>query len=236
MELNYDFMIQSFGLVLQGIPVTIALTAVSLVAAAPFAFLLALARIYKLRFFDKVAAVYISFVRGTPMILQILVVYTLVPSFLNYLAKSATIPVNVFAINPIIYAYIVFTLNTIALLAEIFRSALLSVDNGQIEAGLAIGLTSRQVYSKIVMPQALVSAVPNMCNITVNLLKNTSLAFLMTVKDVTAEGRIAASYGYNYIEAYIDVFIVYIILCTIVQVSFELAEKYIGSYRQLRRE
>lgn len=80
----------------------------------------------------------------------------------------------------------------------------------------------------------MVQALPNLCNLAVKLIKNTSLAFLMTVKDITATGKIAASYGYNYIEAYIDVFIVYLVLCTSVQVLFRLAEKRLGAFRQLK--
>ena len=74
-------------------------------------------------------------------------------------------------------------------------------------------------------------ALPAVCNITVNLIKGTSLAFLMTVKDVLAVGKIAASYGYNYIEAYLDVFVVYLIVCTVVQLAYKLAENRMGSFR-----
>lgn len=64
-------------------------------------------------------------------------------------------------------------------------------------------------------------------------MKGSSLAFLMTVKDVMAVGKIAASFGYNYIEAYLDVFLVYIILCSIVQLLYAGAEKRLGAYRML---
>ena len=74
-------------------------------------------------------------------------------------------------------------------------------------------------------------ALPAICNITVNLIKGTSLAFLMTVKDVLAIGKIAASYGYNYIESYLDVFLVYIIVCTIVQLLYKFAEQHVGAFR-----
>ena len=67
---------------------------------------------------------------------------------------------------------------------------------------------------------------------TISLIKNTSLAFMMAVKDITAVGKIAASYGYNYVEAYIDVFVVYIISCTLAQIGFQLCERHFGRYRQ----
>ena len=74
-------------------------------------------------------------------------------------------------------------------------------------------------------------AVPNLCNATVGLIKNTSLAFLMTVKDITAVAKIEASYGYNYIEAYLDIFVIYIIICSVVQILFKLWEKNLAKYK-----
>ena len=166
------------------------------------------------------------------MVLQILLMYSLLPSFLNFALKSMGSSFNIFeSVNPFWYAVIVFSLNTIALLAEVFRSALMSIDKGQMEAGVSVGLTEWQTYRQIIIPQALVVALPAVSNITVNLIKGTSLAFLMTVKDVLAIGKIAASYGYNYIEAYLDVFVVYIIVCTIVQLVYRIAEKRIGAFR-----
>lgn len=234
MELNYDFMVQTFPAILKSVPVTLKITVVSLLVAAPASFFMALLRIYQVNILKQLVQVYVSFVRGTPMVLQILVVYSLVPSFLNSLTKSLGWEVNVFEADPILYAYVVFTLNTVALLSEVFRSALLSVNEGQIEAGLSVGMTLPQIYWRIIIPQAMVAALPNLCNLAVNLIKNTSLAFLMTVKDITATGKIAASYGYNYIEAYVDVFVVYLVLCMLVQLLFSFAEKQAGAFRQVK--
>lgn len=234
MELNYDFMLKTMPIVFTGVPVTLKITLVSLLVAAPISFFMALIRIYEVKILKQLVKVYVSFIRGTPMVLQILVVYSLVPSLLNNAIKYFDWKVNVFEVDPIIYVYIVFVINTIALLSEVFRSALLSINEGQIEAGLSIGLSLTKVYIRIVIPQAMVAALPNLCNLSVNLIKNTSLAFLMTVKDITATGKIAASYGYNYIEAYIDVFLVYLVLCTIIQLLFKFAEEHVGGFRQLK--
>ena len=88
-------------------------------------------------------------------------------------------------------------------LAEILRSAILTVDKGQLEAAQAIGLTNRQAYIRIVFPQALRSALPNLCNLVINLVKGTSLVFVMTIKDITAIAKVEASYGYQYFESYL---------------------------------
>lgn len=235
MELDREFMIQLFPLLLKGIPVTLGLTAVSLLLAAPLAFLMAHVRVTGRTLAGRAAALYISFVRGTPMVLQILLLYSLLPSLLNQLVQAAGSDFNVFErISPFWYACAVFTLNTAAVLSEVFRSSLLSVGGKQMEAGLSIGLSRFQTYTQIIIPQALVSAIPNICNITVDLVKGTSLAFLMSVKDVLAVAKIEAAYGYNYVEAYLDVFLVYIVLCTVIQILYRYAEKHFGRFRPVR--
>lgn len=232
MELDYTFMAETFYQVWGGIGTTLSLTALSLLIAAPIAFYMAVLRIKGNLIGSGITQAYISFVRGTPIILQILLLYSLLPSFLNVAIKAMGSDFNVFDnVDPFWYAVVVFSLNTIALLAEVFRSALLSIPKGQLEAGVSIGLSEFQTYRKIIIPQAMVVALPAVCNITVNLIKGTSLAFLMTVKDVLAIGKIAASYGYNYIESYLDVFIVYLIVCTVVQLAYKFAEQHVGAFR-----
>lgn len=236
MDINYEFLIKTFYLVLAAVPTTLNITVISLLIALPLAFYLAVIRLRSSRYIRPLISAYVTFVRGTPIILQILMIYSLLPSLLNNIAKGFALQVNVFDWNPIIYAYIVFSLNTTALLCEVFRSALGSINKGQLEAALCAGMTNMQAYRHIIIPQALVVAMPNICNITVNLIKGTSLAFLMTVKDMTAVAKVAASYGYNYIEAYMDVFIGYIIICSIVQILFNFAENHIGRFRLIKQK
>ena len=232
MELDLDFMQETFLLVWQGAGVTLSLTALSLFLAAPVAFYFAVLRVRGARLGGRLVRGYVSFVRGTPLILQILLLYSLLPSIVNAIVRDLGLDINVFeAVDPFYYAVFIFTINTIALLTEAFRAALLAIPKGQLEAGLAGGLTAFQTYLHVILPQALVVALPSIANITVNLIKGTSLAFLMTVKDIMAVGKIAASYGYNYIEAYLDVFIVYLVLCTIVQLLFAAAERRVGAFR-----
>jgi len=231
MQLNTSFMVDTFFIALKGIPTTLKITFVSLFIAIPFAFFMAQARIHKTPIWANIVKVYVSFVRGTPIVLQILIVYSLAPSLLNIVVLKLNLHVNIFEINPILYAYIVFSFNTMATLSEVFRSALSTVEREQLEAALSLGLKNYQAYIRIIIPQALVSAIPNICTLTVNLLKNTSLAFMMTVKDITAFAKIQASFGFNYIEAYIDVFIIYMAICSLLQIAFMCIEKYLTRYK-----
>ena len=232
MGLDIDFMAETFPKILEAIPVTLELTFISLILAFPVAFYMAVLRIKGSSVGSGISRGYVSFVRGTPIILQILLLYSLLPSLLNWGIQSLGLEFNVFeSVDPFWYAVVVFTLNTIALLSEVFRSALLSIPKGQLEAGLSIGLSEFQTYLRVIIPQAMVVALPSICNITVNLVKGTSLSFLMTVKDIMAVGKIAASFGYNYVESYLDVFVVYIILCTIIQLAYAFAESRVGVFR-----
>lgn len=222
---DLSFFFRTFLALWKAVPTTLLITAVSLAAGAALGFLIALARVRKIKILAPVCSVFVSLIRGTPVVLQILAVYSLVPSALNAFFKRIGSGVDVFALNPIVYAFGVFSLSMAAILSEVFRSALLTISKGQLEAGYTSGLTYAQTFRRIVIPQAIVAALPNLCNATVNLIKNTSLAFMMTVKDVTAVAKIEASFGYNYIEAYLDICIIYIIICSAVQQLFKLWEK-----------
>lgn len=234
MKLNTEFMGQTFFDALRGVPVTLEITLVTLLISFPIAFFMALSRTRKGSIGNKIITVYVSFIRGTPVVLQILFLYSLLPSLLSYLIKDVLhLGFNIFDLNPIVYAFAVFSLNTTAVLTEVFRSAILTVGHGQMEAALAAGLSTRQAYTRIIIPQALVAALPNICNTTINLMKSTSLAFMMTVKDIMAIAKGKAAFGYNYIEAYLIVFFIYILLCTAVQLLFKAIESYLSSYKKL---
>jgi L-cystine transport system permease protein len=233
MTLNTKFMAETFFAALAGVPVTLELTAVALLISFPLGFWMALKKESGGKLSRRLIQFYVSFVRGTPIVLQILFIYSLLPSLLNHIIKNILgLSFNVFKINPILYAFLVFSLNTTAVLSEAFRSALLTVNHGQMEAALSVGLTRTQSYLRIIIPQALVAALPNICNATISLLKSTSLAYMMTVKDITAIAKLNAANGYNYIEAYIVIFVIYILLCTVVQLLFQAVERFLSAYKQ----
>ena len=229
---DISFLLKTFVLLWKGVPTTLLITIVSLLIGSFFGFFIALARIHNVKVLKQLGAVYVSFMRGTPVVLQILVVYSLFPSLLNAILKQSASSFNIFELNPIWYAFVVFSLNMSATLSEVFRSALLTINKGQLEAGFTCGLTKAQTYRRIIIPQALTAALPNLCNAAVGLIKNTSLAFMMTVKDITALAKIEASFGYNYLEAYLDIFVIYIIICTVVQKLFKVWEKRVSVYKR----
>lgn len=218
-----DYTIKTFVLSLKGIPVTLSIMVVSILLSLFPALFLALGRIYKIKGVTGFSLLYLAFMRATPPILFILFFYSLLPSVLNTMLKSSGL--NVFELNPIYYAFIIFSLMTTGSLSEIIRSAILTVDKGQMEAAQTIGLTASQAYRRIVFPQALKAALPNLCNLVINLIKGTSLVFVMTVRDITAIAKIEAAYGYQYFESYLVIFMIYLVICGVIQLLFSYAER-----------
>jgi L-cystine transport system permease protein len=197
----------------------------------PAAFVFALIRMRRKSLAARIIGVYITVFRGIPIIIQILLLYDMFPPIFAGFLKIVGISYNIYDLNPMVYALIIFSISTTAVLSEVFRSALSTVEKSQYEAAYTVGLTRFQAYKRIIIPQALASAIPNMCTATINLIKTTSLAFIMTVKEITAVAKIAAGVGYNYFEAYTDIWIIYIIVCITVEQLFKLIEKKLTFYK-----
>ena len=229
--MDLDYITKTFLETLKGVPTTLIIMIVAMVLSFVPALFLALGQIYKVKGVRTFSIVYLAFIRATPPILLILFFYSLFPSLLNQFLKSIGSDVDIFKLNPIYYAFIIYSLMTTGSLSEILRSAILTVDKGQLEAAQAIGLSTSQAYVRIVFPQALRSALPNLANLVINIVKGTSLVFVMTIKDITAIARVEASYGYQYFESYFVIFLQYILICGLIQWGFSLLEK-----RYIRRE
>ena len=223
--MDFNYIVNTFLVTLKGIPVTLIIMVVAILLSFIPALLLALGQIYKVRGVRTFSVVYLAFIRATPPILLILFFYSLFPSLLNQIFKNLGSQVDVFKFNPLYYAFIIYSLMTTGSLSEILRSAILTVDKGQLEAAQAIGLTNFQAYRRIVFPQALRSALPNLANLVINLVKGTSLVFVMTVKDITALAKIEASHSYQYSESYLVIFVIYLIICGLIQWIFRGLEK-----------
>lgn len=229
--MDLDYIVKTFLETLKGVPTTLIIMIVAMVLSFLPALFLALGQIYKVKGVRTFSLVYLAFIRATPPILLILFFYSLFPSLLNQFLKSIGSDVDIFKLNPIYYAFIIYSLMTTGSLSEILRSAILTVDKGQLEAAQAIGLSNSQAYVRIIFPQALRSALPNLANLVINIVKGTSLVFVMTIKDITAIARVEASYGYQYFESYFVIFLQYILICGLIQWGFSILEK-----RYIRRE
>jgi L-cystine transport system permease protein len=211
---------------LRVVPVTLQITAVSLVLALLLGLATALVRIYRAPVLSQLAALYVSFIRGTPLLVQIYLSYYGLPKVLNWLAERyGWTGLDVNGIPAIAFIYFAFTINVGAYSSETIRASILAVDKGQLEAALSIGMTPWQGMKRIVLPQALAVALPSFGNTAISLLKDTSLAFLISVVDLMGEAKIVGARGLQFFEVYIVVALFYWVICIVIERGVAALEK-----------
>jgi len=223
---DVGYLIKSFPIILSYVDTTVLITFVATMIGIVIGIVVALIRINKIKVLDKIAAVYISFIRGTPFLVQLFLVYFGLPELMQKLGYQ-----GIRDIPALFYVYIVFSLHVGAYISEIIRSAILAVDRGQLEAAYAIGMGTVQAYRRIVLPQAFSMALPAMCNTIISTLKATSLVFNVGVIDMMRKADLMGANSHRSLELYIDVAIIYVALVYIVsKMSTLLEKKCVGHY------
>ncbi|HJH11778.1 MAG TPA: amino acid ABC transporter permease [Metalysinibacillus jejuensis] len=226
--MDIAFFKQALGIAFSGVPLTLLVTVVTLIIALPVGFFLTLVRMKRIPVIHQLIGIYLSFIRGTPVIIQIFVLYNSIPLLIAGVAKGKF---DVYAIHPIWYAFVIFSFGMAAIVAEIVRGALQTVDKGQLEAAYSVGLTVPQAYRRIILPQMLTAALPNLCTATVNLVKATSLGYAIALPEITLRTKVAANAGYHYVEAYTAIFIVYLLICLLIEYAFHKTEQRVRRYQ-----
>ncbi len=232
MTLDPAKIIEVFFIALQGLPVTLFMVVVSILIALPFGFIMAVINVRNVPIASQACRVYISFMRGVPIIVQIFLIYNSLPSLLNVVFSTLGIPFDVFAVSTVFYAIVVFSLSEIAILAEVFRAAINGIDEGQLEAAESAGLTLTQSYVRIIVPQAFGAAIPVLGNAVTDLIKTTSLAFSMAIADVMGIAKVEAAASLDYIDSYLAVFFIYLILVLIFENLFKVLDKKLNFHKR----
>lgn len=227
---DIQFMVGIIPDILKVVPVTLNITVVAMAAALVIGFVVALIRIYKIPVINRLAVFYISFTRGTPLLVQIYLTYYGLPKLLDYFYTYYGWHVDVNGIPAIVFIYFAFAFNVGAYLSEIIRAAIQGVDGGQMEAALAVGMTPAQGMRRIVLPQALVIALPGFGNTILALIKDTSLAFMISVVEMMGQAKILGARGLQFFEVYIMVALVYWVICMIVEWITATIEKRIKRF------
>ena len=201
------------------LPVTLWLTVISMALALGVGLGVALIKIYKIPVLKEVAGFYVSFVRGTPLLVQLYLVYYGIPKLLYFFQQQyhwfSGADINV--IPPEVYAILAFTCNLGAYLSETIRSAIESVDLGQFEAAKALGMNERQTMVRVILPQAIVVALPNIGNPLISTVKDTSLIFMIAIVDVMGAAKIIGARGLSYFEVYVGVALIYWVVCIVLE-------------------
>ena len=214
----WSLMADSFGKILiPGLTMTIPLTAISFSLALVIAVVVALVQFANVRVLKQAARFYVWVVRGTPLLVQLFVVFYGLPN------------VGIL-LDPFPAAVLVFSLNEGAYCSETIRAALESVPAGQMEAGQCVGMSYLQVIRRIVLPQALRTAFPPLSNSLIAMIKDTSLAANITVTEMFMVTQRIVARTYEPLILYIEVGLIYLLFCTVLTKVQGAVEKRMRTY------
>lgn len=214
----FEIIVDSFGkILLPGLTMTIPLTAISFFFSLIIALIVAMIQFAHVRVLRQVARFYVWVIRGTPLLVQLFVVFYGMPNI-------------GILIDPFPAAVIVFSINEGAYMAEIIRAALESVPAGQMEAGRCVGMTYLQTMRRIILPQAMRTAFPSLSNSLISMIKDTSLAANITVTEMFMATQRIVARTYEPLALYIEVGLIYLLFCTVLTKLQSVGEKRLNAH------
>ena len=216
---------QAFAPMLEGlVKFSIPITLVTFLLGLVIALLTALMRISTSRILRGIARFYISIIRGTPMIVQLFIIFYGIPELGRLLTNNSE---NQWTLAPVIAAIIGLSLNVGAYASEIIRGGIMSIPKGQTEAAYSIGMNYRQTIQRIILPQAIRVSVPALGNTFLSLIKDTSLLGFILVAEMFRKAQEVASTTYEYLTIYLLVALMYWVVCFIISIAQNFFESYL---------
>ena len=199
-----------------GLKITLLVTVFAVLIGVVLGFLIAIVRTThdktgKLKILNAICKVYLTVIRGTPVVVQLMIIYFIIFGSVD--------------ISQVVVAIVAFGINSGAYVAEIFRSGIMSIDNGQFEAGRSLGFNYAQTMMYIVMPQAFKNVLPTLCNEFISLLKETSVSGYIALQDLTKGGDIIRSRTYDAFMPLIAVALIYLAMVMIFTKLVSLLER-----------
>jgi glutamine transport system permease protein len=200
MEFKWDIIIRSFPLLLEGMLVTIEITFLSVAFGLIIGLFMGIMRLSHNIFVKGVAVVYIDFIRGTPLLVQIFLIYFALPMIIGQ------------RIDPFIAAVTACSINSGAYIGEIFRAGIQSIDKGQMEAGRSLGMSYAQTMRYIILPQAFKRIIPPLGNEFIAMLKDSSLVSVIGFEELTRRGQLVIARTYASFEIWATVAVLYLVM------------------------
>ncbi|WP_405402274.1 amino acid ABC transporter permease [Paracoccus sp. Ld10] len=200
------------------VPLTLFMAIIAMVASLALGSALAIVRVTRVPVLDRIVAVFISFFRGTPLLVQL---------FLFYFGLPQVVPALT-GIDGVTAAIIGLTLHFSAYMAESIRGAILGVDRSQWEAAQSVGMTQGQLLRRIILPQAARTAAPTLMNYFIDLIKGTSLAFTLGVTEMMGAAQKEAAGSFLYLEAFLVVALFYWVIVETLSVGQRRLESSLG--------
>ena len=200
MEFDFSLIIHSIPLLLRGAGLTLEITALAVGLGLLIGLVASLAQLSKSPLLRLPAKVYVDCIRGTPLLIQIFIIYFALPNIIGH------------RIDPFIAAVTACSLNSGAYIAEIFRGGIQSISQGQFRAGLSLGMTYGQTMRYIVLPQAFKRIIPPLGNEFIAMLKDSSLVSVIGFEELTRSGQLIIAETYGTLEIWACVAIIYLTL------------------------
>lgn len=212
MELNFKKAFVTLGpSLLDGVGVVLYVTMVGFILSLIIALLLAIGRLSKRKLIRGILSIFIEFIRGTPLLVQFFYIYYVVPMLINGVSKMLGYDLNL-QVEATTCGIIGFAVNYGCYMSEVVRSAILSIDPGQNEAGLALGFNDKQVMLYFIIPPALRNSVPVFGNYLVMMIKDTSLLAMISVQELLLRTKTFASQTFLTVEAYTILALIYLVI------------------------
>lgn len=197
---------------LQATPTTLGFALAAMLLGLPLGFLVALSRLSRFAALRGVSSVFVSFIRGTPLLVQIFVIYYGLPSL-------------GLTLNPVAGGVIALTLNAAAYLSETIRAAILSIPKGQREAATSLGLSGSQTMRLIVLPQAARVALPSLSNTLIGLVKDTSLVSVITVVELLRSAQLVIARTFEPFGPYLAAALIYWVISSLLELVQRALER-----------
>lgn len=214
MRFDVGFFLSCFPKLILKIPYTLYLGLIAFIIAFVLGFIIEIMYTSKNKILKNVASVYISYFRSTPYITQLFIFYFGLPQFF----------VCMRGIPPSVTLVLTIAMNSSAFIAETIRGGLLSVDKGQREAALSIGMSPIAMYLEIILPQAFIATFPSLGNQFIGMIKNTAIGFAIGVIELLSQAKILGGSSLRFMEGYIAVGIVYWVMLLVMDMFLKRLE------------
>jgi polar amino acid transport system permease protein len=222
LQLYIGHIIKVMPSLLQGAMITIEVTSLSVFFGTIIGIFMALGKLSSKRIFRYPSYVYIDFIRGTPLLVQILLFYYGIPGLISGLTGE---PLRV---DPIFAGIVVCSINSGAYVAEIVRAGIQSIERGQVEASRSLGMTHNQTMKDIILPQAFRRILPPLGNEFIVLLKDSSLLAVIGVPELLKSGQLYVATTFASFPVYIGVALVYLVMTLTISRLVHYSEKRLG--------
>lgn len=213
MNIDFELMLSSLPLLIAGAAITVQITATAVFLGLLIGCVVGIARLCSIKPLRGLANVYVDFIRGTPLLVQIFLVYFALPQIIGH------------RVDPFFAAISACSINSGAYIAEIFRGGIQSIDKGQMEAGRSLGLTWWQTMRYIILPQAFKRIIPPLGNEFIAMMKDSSLVSVIGFEELTRRGQLIIARTYASIEIWACVAIIYLIMTFAVSRLVAVLEK-----------